>query len=196
MSSEEPSRLESLDSLFGGVAKAIGADPPGSVARELSDRDRRALDHLLSLVGQWGVLHTLNTSGMVLVAVDEGERMLVLEPRLLGEEEWINLTVYLLRDLPDDPEVRARVDRVVMECNRYYGAKFVLVGDELRAIIDIPARGIDSDALLTAAKRLIWVIADAAKDLESIGAGRLVESWKPQGLPTSRALKTPRLNDE
>jgi hypothetical protein len=146
-------------------------------------------------VGKWGVHHTLNTSGMVLVAVDEGERMLVLEPCVVGGAEWINLSVYLLRDLPDDPEVRARLHRVLEECNRYYGAKFVLVDDELRAVIDIPADGIDSDALLTAAKRLLWVIADAADDLKSIGAGRPVEAWKPRGLPTSGTLRTPRLDD-
>jgi hypothetical protein len=172
-----PEPLDRLDALFGGVASGLGANAPESIAAELPDDEKAAINNILSLVGAHKLTHTLNRYGEVIVPALDGRTEVVLDPRLLEGEEWVNAYVVVLVDLAEKPAVATRVDAFLQEANRYYGAKFVRAGEWLQAMADVPATGLNPQLLLSLMRRLLAVVENAAEEIDKIGFGR-----RPRGV--------------
>ena len=187
----EQSPLGQLDSLLGTVAGVVGADPPAGVAANLSETDREAIESCLRLVGAAGLDHTLTRNGEVIVPVDDGSRTLVLEPRKLNGQEWINIWIPLL-ELPTASEIGEKLSAFLAESNRYYGAKFLHDGAGIVVMLDIPREGLTTPTLVAAMERVAWVAEDVQADLHNLGAGHPPEGvWQALGYPVTRPLKTP-----
>jgi hypothetical protein len=186
------SPLARLNSLVGGVASAVGADAPGGVADGLSEEDREAIDRPLRLVGNAGLSHSLTRDARVVVPLDDGSRTLVLDPVKLNGQEWINIWMPLLEDLPSDAGTDERVAAFLTEANRYYAAKFLRRTTAVTVMLDLPCEGLDTPALLAAMQRLAWVAEDCQEDLRAIAAGNTPEGvWEARELPLTNPLRTP-----
>ena len=164
--------LNELDDLYGRVALRLGAEQPASVAATWSDDKTAAVNNIMRLIAATKLTHTLTRNGWVVVPAKDGSTDVTLEARLPDREEWIHVFVIVLIDLPDDPNVAARVARFLREGNRYYGAKFLHLGPELQAMTDVPCTGLDTRLLLAVMRRLLAVVEDVAPDIEKIAAGR------------------------
>jgi hypothetical protein len=187
--------LRQLDELFGGVASALGAETPASVSGHLADDEAAALNNILRLVGGEKLTHTLTRDGDVVVPALDGRTDVVLRSRLLGGEEWINVFMIVLIDLPDDADATARVEEFLREGNRYYGAKFLRVGPELQIMADVPCAELSTPLLVAVMRRLVAVVEDAAHDIDKIDAGRPPGGVFPAlGLPVTNPLQLNRPN--
>ena len=185
------SSIGQLDSLFGAVADAVGADPPPSVAANLSERDREAIGHCLRLVGTARLDHTLTRSGEVILPIDDGDRTVVLKPIRPNGQEWINIWIPLL-EVPATSELGKRLSAFLAEANRYYGAKFLHDGAGVVVMLDIPCEGLTTPTLVAAMERLAWVAKDVQDDLRSLGVGHPPEgAWQALGYPVTHPLRTP-----
>jgi hypothetical protein len=169
---QEVEPLQELDGLLGAIASGLGAEPPPNISAETSG-ETAAINNMLRLVGTAKLTHTLTRDGWVVVPARDGDTELALRSYLLGGEEWITVFMILLIDLPDTPEVAARVEEFLREGNRYLGAKFHHIGPELQVHADLPCEGLNTPLLLAVMRRLLAVVEDAAYDIDQIGAGRL-----------------------
>jgi hypothetical protein len=164
--------FEELEAALNEAAAETGASFTGF---NLSEEGREAAGRVASLVANLGFAYTVNTSGDVIVPVEDGSSDIFIRTLDLGGEPFFSVSMVVLIDAGSGRSLK-RLPEALAELNAQHpGVKFCHFPQHgtVFAYVDLPADGLETPTLLAAMRRLARVVSTVRQPLaDRLGAGR------------------------